>query len=285
MLKDYIKLSRPKHWIKNVFVLMPAPFALASGAEPSLLRFGLGLMAFCCANSAVYSFNDAQDAERDRHHDEKCTRPVAAGRISERNAYLWSAALVGVGTAMAIGSGSLSALIIFVLYLLSNLFYSLKGKNIPLVDVFLLSFFFLLRFLLGCALLAVEPSNWLLLCSYCLALFLALAKRRADILKGMDEQHRPSLMGYNQGFLDQAMGITASMTILAYAIYCIDAEILLSGREFVSLPFVVFGVMEYLRKAHVEGAGGNTVDMLLNSPTLVLVGLGWLAGVLWSVGL
>lgn len=284
MLKDYVKLSRPKHWIKNIFVLMPAPFALASGAELDPLRFGLGLLAFCCANSAVYSFNDAQDVERDRLHDEKRNRPVASGRVSVAAAYLWSFLLVIAGSAMAVGSGSISAVVIFGLYLLSNLFYSLKGKNIPLLDVFLLSFFFLLRFLLGCALLAVEPSNWLLLCSYCLALFLALAKRRADILKGLDENHRPSLMGYNQGFLDQAMGITASMTILAYAIYCIDAEILISGREFVSLPFVVFGVMEYLRKAHVDGAGGNTVDMLLNSPTLVLVGLGWLAGVLWSVG-
>lgn len=285
MIKDYVQLSRPKHWIKNVFVLMPAPFALADGAVLDPLRFGMGLLAFCLANSTVYSFNDAQDAERDRLHEEKRQRPVASGRVSERQAYLWSTTLLMLGTALAVGSGSTMALSIFVVYLASNLFYSLRAKDIPLLDVFLLSFFFLLRFLLGCALLNVDPSNWLLLCSYCLALFLALAKRRADILKGLDENHRPSLTGYSQSFLDQAMGITASMTIMSYAIYCIDSDLLVASREFISLPFVVFGVLEYLRKAHVEGAGGNTVDLLLNSPALLLVGVGWLGAVLLSVSI
>lgn len=264
---------------------MPAPFALAGGAELDLKRFGLGLLAFCMANSAVYSFNDAQDAERDRLHDEKRHRPVAAGRISTVQAYLWAATLVVGGAMLAMASRSPHALTIFSLYLVTNLFYSLRGKNIPLIDVFLLSFFFLLRFLLGCALLSAAPSNWLLLCSYSLALFLALAKRRADILKGLDGNHRPALTGYNQSFLDMAMGITATMATLSYAIYCIDSDLLLPGRQFASLPFVVFGVLEYLRKAHVHGAGGNTVDLLLTSPTLLAVGIGWLGSVYWSVNL
>lgn len=284
MLKDYIKLSRPKHWIKNIFVFMPAPFAIASGGatlEPML--FGLGLLAFCMANSAVYSFNDAQDAERDRLHEDKRHRPVAAGRISTGGAYGWAALLIAVGTGLCMASGSLTVLAIFSTYLLLNLFYSLKGKNVPLLDVFLLSGFFLLRFLLGCALLGVEASNWLLLCSSCLALFLGLAKRRADIIKGLDESHRPSLMGYNQGFLDQAMGITASMTIIAYALYCIEADMLKPGREFASLPLVAFGVLEYLRLAHVEGAGGSPVDLLLKSPLMLFVGFGWVSAIVWSV--
>ena len=283
MLRDLIKLSRPKHWIKNVFVLMPAPFALAAGAQLDLVRFGVGLLAFCMANSAVYSFNDAQDAERDRLHEEKKHRPVAAGRLSAGVAYGWSALLIVIGTALAMVSGSMMVVAIFTTYLVLNLFYSLKGKNIPLLDVFLLSGFFLLRFLLGCALLNVAASNWLLLCSSCLALFLGLAKRRADILKGLDESHRPSLMGYNQGFLDQAMGITASMTIVSYALYCIEADMLIDGREFTSLPFVAFGVLDYLRRAHVQGTGGSPVDLFLNSPTMIAVGFGWLGAIVWSV--
>lgn len=283
MLRDLIKLSRPKHWIKNIFVFMPAPFALAAGAHLDVLRFAIGLLAFCFANSAVYSFNDAQDAERDRLHEEKRNRPVAAGRISTSIAYVWAAVLIVIGTALAMASGSIAVVGIFTTYLVLNLFYSLKGKNIPLLDVFLLSGFFLLRFLLGCALLSVAASNWLLLCSSCLALFLGLAKRRADILKGLDESHRPSLMGYNQGFLDQAMGITASMTIVSYALYCIEADMLIDGREFTSLPFVAFGVLEYLRRAHVQGAGGSPVDLLLGSPAMITVGIGWLGAIVWSV--
>lgn len=283
MFKDYIKLSRPKHWIKNIFVFMPAPFALADGATLDPVRFLLGLFAFCMANSAVYAFNDAQDAERDRLHEEKKNRPVAAGRITTTGAYGWAALLVAIGTSLAIASGSGMVLVIFATYLLLNLFYSLKGKNVPLLDVFLLSGFFLLRFLLGCALLDVKASNWLLLCSSCLAFFLGLAKRRADILKGLDESHRPSLMGYNQSFLDQAMSITASMTIVSYALYCIEADMLSEGREFASLPFVAFGVLEYLRLAHVKSAGGSPVDLLLGSPVMVFVGLGWVSAIVWSV--
>ena len=285
MIGDLVKLSRPKHWIKNVFVLMPAPFALASGAELQPARFALGLFAFCMANSAVYAFNDAQDAERDRLHDEKRNRPVASGRISKSVAYGWSVLLVALGTALSFASGSRMALYVFGTYLASNLFYSLKGKNVPLVDVFLLAGFFLLRVLLGCALLGVEASNWLLLCSSALALFLGLAKRRADLLKGLDSSHRPSLGGYNQGFLDHAMGITASMTIVAYAVYSMEGELLAPGREFASLPFVVFGVLDILRKAHVERAGGSPVDLLLSSPSLLLGGIGWVISTAWSVRL
>ena len=231
IIRDLIELSRPKHWVKNAFVLGPVPFALASGAHLDPTVFILGLISFCMANSAVYSFNDAQDAERDRAHDTKRNRPVASGRVSKRDAYLWALLLVAIGAALAVGSGKISALLIFSVYLGVNLFYSFGGKNIPLLDVFLLSTGFILRVLLGCALLEVQASNWLLLCSYTLALFVALAKRRADVVKGLDSTHRPSLLGYNQSFLDQAMGITASMTIIAYALYSIEAVVFLPHRS------------------------------------------------------
>jgi 4-hydroxybenzoate polyprenyltransferase len=285
MFGDLIELSRPKHWVKNVFVFMPVPFALASGAVFKPVVFILGFFAFCFANSAVYSFNDAKDAERDRLHDTKCNRPVASGRISKQVAYLWSLALAAVSVALALASNSMAVLAVVVAYGAVNVFYTFGGKNVPLLDVFLLSAGFILRVLLGCALLDVRASNWLLLCSYTLALFMALAKRRADVIMGLGSAHRPSLIGYNTGFLDQAMGITASMTIMAYALYCIDAEVLIAHREFASLPFVVFGVLDYLRMAHVKSAGGSPVDTLLSSPALIITGIGWLAAALWSVRL
>ncbi len=286
MLKDLLELSRPKHWIKNVFVFMPLPFALASGtAQIDPLRFVLGLAGFCLANSAVYAFNDAHDAERDRLHPKKRRRPVAAGRVSVRAAVGWALTLATGGAALAGVSGSIWSLTVVLVYVVLNLFYSVRGKHIPLLDVFLLASGFVLRVLLGCALVGVAPSNWLLLCSYALALFMALAKRWADLAKGLDAEHRPSLAGYNREFLHQAMGIMTATTLMSYALYCIEAEVLLPGREFASLPFVVFGVLEYLRVVHVREDGGSPVDTLLSSPELLLCGVGWMAATIWSVQL
>ena len=289
MVSDLIRLSRPKHWIKNVFVFLPVPFALASGGQLDSIVFLAGLFSICLAASALYAVNDAQDAERDRMHEEKRYRPIAAGRISVPMAYGWAALLTGVAVGFALYTGRDQVLILLGLYLVINLAYSFGAKHVPLLDVFLLSSLYLLRVLLGCALLGVPASNWLLVCSYALALFLSLAKRRADVVTGLDAAHRPALQGYNQGFLDQAMGISASMTVIAYAMYSMDASVrgsvLIPGREFAPLPFVVFGVLDYLRMAHVDRAGGSPVNMLLTSPTLILAGVGWLGATFWSLRL
>lgn len=303
IIKDLIELSRPRHWVKNVFVFMPVPFALAAGATLDPWRFVLGLLGFCLANSAVYSFNDAHDAERDRQHPKKRERPVASGRISEGLAWAWSAGLAlagfalvwlsgslhGGGSLYSVGSlsaeGSSQAVAILVIYLVLNAYYSVHGKHVALVDVFLLASGFVLRVLLGTALVGVPPSNWLLLCSSTLALLLALGKRRGDLVKGLDESHRPSLAGYSRPFLDHATAIMAAVTIVSYALYCVEADILLAGRELATLPFVLFGVLEYLRLVHVRDEGGSPVDLLLSSPTLLLCGVGWVAATVWSVPL
>lgn len=286
MLKDLIELSRPRHWIKNVFVFMPLPFALATGtAHVDLLKFAYGLFGFCLANSAVYAMNDAHDAERDRRHPSKSRRPVASGRVSVPAAVLWSLALASAGAVLAYLSGTLEVLAILLVYVVLNVLYSLRGKHVPLLDVFLLSSGFVLRVLLGCALVDVRPSNWLLLCTSALALYLALAKRWGDLAKGVDAAHRPSLAGYNREFLHQAMGIMTATTLISYALYCMEAEVLVPGREFASLPFVVFGVLEYLRLVHVRDDGGSPVETLLSSPKLILCGIGWTAASIWSVRL
>jgi len=284
-LSALLELARPKHWVKNVFVLMPVPFALADGATLDPLSFVLGIAGFCLGNSSVYAFNDAFDLELDRNHATKCFRPVAAGRISVAQALVFSAVLLAAGLLLTNLSGQIEATGILVVYALLNVIYSVWGKHVPLVDVFLLSSGFILRVLLGCALLGVAASSWLLLCSSGLALFLALAKRRADLAMGLDGEHRPSLSGYNLPYLDQAIGITSAMTLMAYALYCIEAAVLIPGREFATLPFVVFGVFDYLRICHVEQTGGSPVDLLLSSPAIMTCGLGWIMATFWSVGL
>lgn len=283
MILNLVELARPKDWVKNVFILMPMPFALASGARIDAATFVSGLGAFCLCASAIYAINDIQDAERDRAHETKRNRPVASGRVPISIAYGWALVLAAASIGLGAASGREACMWILGFYVVLNLIYSLGGKNIPLLDVFFLSSFYMLRVLMGCALVDVEPSNWLLLCSGALALFLALAKRRADVVKGLDESHRPALSGYTQGFLDQAMGITACMTIVAYALYSMEAVVLIEGREFAALPFVVFGVLDVLRVAHLRKEGGSPVDLLLGSPALITAGVLYLIATIWSL--
>ena len=219
MLFDLIRLARPKDWVKNAFVVMPVPFALAEGATFEPLPFGLGLAAMCLAGSATYALNDTRDAELDRVHPRKQTRPVASGKISPPVALVFAATLATSALLLAMASGRELAVALVAGYLALNLAYSLGLKHVPLVDVFLLSSGHVVRVFLGCALLSAAASNWLLLCTSTLALFISLTKRRGDVVQGLDPEHRPSLRGYNVAFLDQAMGITAGIALLSYALY------------------------------------------------------------------
>lgn len=282
-VRDLVRLVRPRDWLKNVFVLLPLPFALGGGSSMEPITLGLGLVAMSLASSAAYAFNDWWDAERDRRHPRKRERPLAAGRLSTTVGSVVAFGLAASGTAVAFGLAPPPAGLVVVSYLGLQILYTLYGKHVPLVDVFLLSSGFVLRVVFGCALVGVPPSNWLLLCSSSLALLLALAKRRADLLQGLDERHRPSLAGYSRAFLDQGLAVSAGLTITAYALYCMDAVVLLPGREFASLPFVVFGVMECLRIVHAEDGGGSPVDMLLSSPVLLACSFAWAAAILLSL--
>jgi len=284
-LRDFLVLWRPRHWLKNAFVLMPLPFALAAGGHFHPVGFLLGFAGFCLAASAMYAFNDVLDAPQDRMHPRKQKRPVAAGRIRPAAAVGSSLGLLAGGVTLAALSGSRAAVVILLIYVAINLSYSLGGKHVPLLDVFMLSSGFVLRVLLGCALIDVQPSTWLLLCSSTLALFLALAKRRGDLVRGVGSEHRPSLRGYSLGFLNQAIAISAAMTLLAYALYCMEAAVLLPGREFASFPFVLFGVLDYLRMADLGNSGDSPVELVLSSPSLWLTGVFWAVATVWSVGL
>ncbi|MCY4659321.1 MAG: UbiA prenyltransferase family protein [Acidobacteria bacterium] len=281
--RDLVRLVRPRDWLKNVFVLLPLPFALGGGSSVEPAALALGLVAMSLASSAAYAFNDWWDAGRDRRHPRKRERPLAAGRLPAAAGPAVSLGLAAAGTALALGLGPPPAGLIVTSYLGLQILYTLYGKHVPLVDVFLLTSGFVLRVVLGCALVGVPPSNWLLLCSSSLALLLALAKRRADMVQGLDERHRPSLAGYSRAFLDQGLAVSAGLTITAYALYCMDSAVLAPGREFASLPFVVFGVMECLRIVHAEDGGGSPVDMLLSSPVLLACSFAWAGAILLSV--
>jgi 4-hydroxybenzoate polyprenyltransferase len=288
MLTPFIRLARPTHWIKNVFVLLPVPFALKAQAvdDFSLLALLFGLVGFCLVNSSIYTLNDLFDSEGDRLHPRKRSRPIAAGEVSARAAWIQVFVLFFAGLGCCFATAKLPAVTIVLAYVALNIAYSLDAKRIALLDVFLLSSGFVIRVLLGCALVSAAPSAWLLLCTSTLALFLGFAKRRADLTEGLDESHRPSLRGYNMAFLDQAMSICAGVAILAYALYCIEVmKALKPGREMASMPFVAFGVLNYLRMVHVEGVGGSPVDVAYHSLSTQACAVGWIVTVTWSLGI
>lgn len=278
-------LLRPHHWIKNAFVLLPVPFALAAGAHLDAAIFAAGFLGFCLLASAVYAFNDIRDAETDRLSPRKRLRPLASGAVSVGTAWILCAVCLVAAVALGASTGLASVLVLYAVYLGANAAYSLGAKHVPLLDVFILAAGFVIRVLLGTALVLAVPSRWLLLCSSALALFLAFAKRRGDLTEGVGAEHRPSLAGYNVRFLDAAMGVCAGIALVTYALYCVEAEVLVAGREMASVPFVAFAILDYLRLAFTEDAGASPVALALGQRSLQACGVLWLVATGWSLGL
>ena len=283
MISDLIRLARPRHWVKNVFVVMPVPFAVAAGADFHGARFLLGLLGFCLVNSAVYVGNDIVDADADRHHNRKRNRPVASGVVRPGVAAVFGGVLLACGLGMCAATRSESAISVAIAYVAINVVYTGGAKHFAVLDVFFVAAGFVLRVYLGCFLVDAMPSSWLLLCSSGLALFLGFAKRRSDLNGETGTDHRPSLQGYSQAFLDQAMALSAAVALVSYALYTVNSEVLREGRQLASLPFVAYGIFSYLRLVGVDGAGESPVDIAFRSRSLQVCALGWVLSVLWSL--
>jgi 4-hydroxybenzoate polyprenyltransferase len=286
-LANLIRTARPQDWIKNVFVLIPLPFAVkaGTGAELDPRVIALGFFGFCLVASSVYVLNDVCDAKADRLHPQKRFRPVAAGLVSPVEALLESAVLLAGGVALSLAAGKPDVMALVALYVGINVAYSLGAKHAALADVFLLCAGFLIRVFAGCALVGVAPSPWLQLCTASLALFLGFGKRRADLAACVDSNHRRSLVGYTETFLGHAMAITAGVTLLSYAVYAIEGGVFLAGRQMASLPFVAYGILNYLRLAWQQNGCGSPVEVAYASRTMQLCAVGWVAAVFWSLGI
>jgi 4-hydroxybenzoate polyprenyltransferase len=218
-------------------------------------------------------------------HPRKCKRPIAAGIVPAQIAFALMAALAILGMGLVAATGKTAAIAVGLAYVLINVAYSSGAKHVTLLDVFLLSSGFTLRVLLGVAMVGSTPSSWLLLCTSALALFLGFTKRRGDLAAGLDHKHRPSLRGYTLSFLNHAMLICAGVALLAYALYSIEAKVFVHGREMASLPFVAYGILNYLRLAETENAGDSPVEMAYSSRSSQICAVCWLIAVLWSLGI
>lgn len=278
-----VRALRPHQWVKNVFVL--AALFFSAGEQGSLgedlgavLRTLLALLAFCLGSSAIYLVNDVLDVESDRAHPTKRKRPIAAGEVSIPAALILSGACVAGALSLGwLAGGRPPGVAAVVLgYMLLNLAYSLRLKHVVLLDAFSIAGGFILRVLAGGLAAGAQVSHWLFLCTLFLALFLALAKRRAesDLLGEARAGHRATLGEYDRGFLDQMVTVLAATTILCYAMYTVDEGTIArfgSDRLIWTVPFVVFGLGRYMLLVQTQRGGGSPTRILLGADGPFLV--------------
>lgn len=275
-VKEYIKLMRCKHYIKNFLIFLPIIFSFQFQNTTALITVILGFISFCFVSSIVYIVNDACDIEKDRKHPTKCYRPLAAGTISKRAAYITIGVLMVLVIGMQIGmKANLWGVGILGLYLLLNIAYSQSLKHKPLIDIVILVSGFFLRVLYGAVIIGVEISSWLYLTIISFSFYLSLGKRRNEIEKN-GVQSRKVLQYYTKEFLDKNMYMCLALTIVFYALWCVSP---MSMEEFNSqyliwtVPLVMIICMKY--SLTVEGdSHGDPVEVLLSDKILMaLVGL------------
>ena len=286
MITALIEGMRPRQWIKNTFVLIAVVFGQRL-YDMGAVIWSLGAFCiFCFLSSAVYLLNDVADYEKDREHPTKRNRPIASGRLPKSVA-------LGVALVFAVGSVGLSLAInevfaaLAVSYLLLNLLYSFCLKHVVILDVLMVAMFFVLRAVAGAAAINVPISHWLLICTFLLALFISLSKRRHELvlLENNASAHRASLTEYSAYLLDQMIGVVTASTLMAYILYTVDARtisVFESDHLLYTVPSVIFGIFRYLYLIHQKGEGGNPDRILLSDRPFLINILVW-AGIVGVV--
>ena len=272
-----IRLLRPHQWSKNLLVFAAAIFANELFIPSSVSLAALAFVAFCLASSAVYIVNDIMDAEVDRHHPVKRSRPIAAGEIGVRSA-IWLAAaltLVALGLALTI-NGPFT--ITIAAYIALVFIYSIAGKHIVIFDTMLVAVGFVLRAVGGALAIQVPSSDWFVLCTFFAALFLALSKRRAEMISqdGGSAGHRAVIGEYSESGLATYTATAIAATVITYSLYAIDSAPLFPLLP-LTVPFVLFAVFRYHHLVETAGLGERPEEVFLRDRTFQICVLAFLA--------
>jgi 4-hydroxybenzoate polyprenyltransferase len=286
-LRAVVETLRPQQWVKNGFIFAALIFSQSLTRWDRCRQVLLAALVFCVVSSATYVLNDILDAPEDRHHPIKKLRPIASGRISATTAGIVGAILGGMGLIAAWRLNS-SFFGIVVAYLAINVLYSTFLKRIALVDVFVVAAGFLLRVIAGGLVIRVPISSWLIVCTTLLALFIALSKRRHELvlLGRRASAHRAILADYSPYFLDQLISIVTASTVVSYALYTLspDVQSKFPGKRLeMTIPFVLFGIFRYLYLIHHGEQGGNPTRSLFTDLVLLSVVLFWAASVIFII--
>lgn len=268
---------RPRQWYKNSLLFVGLIFSMNFFYVDLWLDSLIGFGAFCLLSGSLYLINDVLDVAEDRRHPVKCHRPVASGRLDKNIALYFSFLLLFIATFISIYLGYRFALIA-ASYLVITLAYNLFLKNLFLVDVFTISLGLVLRAVAGCVVISVVVSPWLFLCTFLMALFLAFAKRRHELLllDAASGKHRPTLRQYSVSVLDSYLNISTSALLVSYSLYTF-----LSGHEFmmITIPPVMYGIFRYMNDVFSKSMGGEP-EMIFKDKSILLAMLLWVLLVL-----
>lgn len=289
-LLPVIRIVRPRQWVKNFFVFIPLFFGGQISNTALLLDALTTFIAFSLAASSIYCLNDIVDVEADRQHPVKCHRPIASGQVSVSAAYALMAIMLILsmtvcpmlkGRSMAVGAVVLG-------YWIMNIAYCVWLKNFAIIDVCLIAFGFVLRILAGGLATGIEPSNWLVLMTFLLTLFLSFAKRRDDVLRmeATGKPPRKNTIRYNLTFINQAITISASITLVCYIMYTVSPEVTArfnSHYIYLTTIFVLVGLLRYIQIAVVDKQSGDPTKIILRDRFTQLVVLAWMVSFLFII--
>jgi 4-hydroxybenzoate polyprenyltransferase len=282
VLLNLLASLRPAQWTKNLLVFAGVLFGQRLGDGSAVGRSFAAFVVFCGLSGVVYLLNDVLDRERDRLHPLKSRRPIASGQLPVATA-LSAAGLLGTGSLAAAFVLSWRFGVVAAAYLGLLVLYSAGLKKIVIIDVLTIAVGFVLRAVAGAVAVEVQISHWLLLCTILLALFIALAKRRQELvqLAGKATHHREILGEYSPQLLDQMIAVVTASTLISYAFYTVSPETELKfGTRWLGLtiPFPLYGIFRYLYLMHQREGGGSPADLLLTDrPLLACVALWALA--------
>jgi 4-hydroxybenzoate polyprenyltransferase len=277
LITSLFKSLRPKQWTKNLFIFAPLVFDVKLFQFEPLVKTIIGFLLLCAISGTVYLINDLVDIEKDRQHPTKKNRPIPSGRVPFNVAVAAAIIIPAVCLPLSFWLDFYFGVIITV-YLLLQIAYSFKLKNIVIVDVLTIAAGFVLRVAAGVALVdAARFSPWLYVFTVLLALFLGLGKRREELalLKDQASNTRTILNEYNLPFLDEMMAVVTAGTVMTYSFYTFSAPNLPDNHlMMVTIPFVIYGIFRYLYVIHVQGNGGAPDEVLLTDrPLQISIGL------------
>ncbi|RRD02519.1 decaprenyl-phosphate phosphoribosyltransferase [Prevotella sp. OH937_COT-195] len=283
-MKEILLLIRPKQWLKNVFVLLPVFFGGALTDGNALLRALAAFVAYSFVASSVYCFNDIMDLKADRLHSTKCRRPIASGAVSVGQAFLLMAAMLlsGMMFLPVFGESWYKVGMVLAGYYVLNLFYCVRLKHYAVVDVCVVAFGFVLRLIAGSQATGIPLSKWIVLMTFLLTLFLSFAKRRDDVVR-MEQTGiapRKNTNRYNLTFINQAITILASVTIVCYIIYTVSPEVVArTGSQYIYLTtvFVLLGLLRYIQITVVDKRSEDPTKIMFTDRFLQIVVLAWAA--------
>jgi len=271
-------LLRPHQWVKNFFIAAPMFFAFMITLHNVLLVVA-GIAIFSLCASAVYVFNDIYDVAEDRQHPEKRKRPIASGQISIKFAWLLAFVLFSVSITVAYFF-NINFFIILIVYVSINILYTVVLKHIAIVDITIIAIGFVLRLFAGASIINVQTSMWIVLVTFWLALFLALAKRRDEYLHYINgKKVRKNIDGYNLEMINAGMVLLATITVVAYIMYSVTPAVMErmgSDKLYLTSIFVIVGILRYMQLTFVYEKSGNPTDVLLTDRFLQMVIALWL---------